>query len=259
VKASFSITLILICLLAFVVTGQKFVEKPYDTWSREQAIGLLSDSSWARTYQNLSAAASSDMREAARSQSDTRLSGQERSRSDRVGGMPPVYARLHSALPVRQALARLNQIAANYDKMDEKGKEQFNETAKRLLECSICQTHYVVTILQAPNPTGQFVEEAIFQGMTFEQMKENIWLEDDAGKRRALAQFMPPQKRGDGAVFFFERNDDKGNPFLSDSSKELNVVFNNNFFVASNRFAPLIPRRFDFKVSKMKIGDKLMF
>lgn len=249
----------LLLILAFTISinAQKFLDKPFTTWSQENSRELLTESPWAKMYQNMSAAAGADMREAARSQSDNRLSGQERGRSERSGGTPPVIARLHSAAPIRQALARLNQIASGYDKMDAGKKAAFDESAKRLLECAICQTHYVVTLTQAPNSSGQGVEEAIFEGMNVDQMKGNIWLEDEKGKKRELVQFIAPQKRGDSAVFFFARKDEKGEELIVEASKEINVVFNNNFLTPSNRFAALIPRRFEFNVSKMKFGGTL--
>ncbi|MEQ1765449.1 MAG: hypothetical protein ABL984_20135 [Pyrinomonadaceae bacterium] len=246
-------------LFATSVQAQKFLDKPFTSWSRENAMDVITASPWAKIYQNMSASASADMREAARSQSDNRLSGQERGRSERSGGTAPVIARLHSATPIRQALVRLNQLASGYDKMDTQQKVAFDEKAKGLLECAICQSHYVVTMTQAPNTSGQSVEEAIFQGMTFEQMKGNIWIEDEQGRKRELVQFIAPQKRGDSAVFFFPRKDDSGQVLFSESSKEVNVVFNNNFLVTSNRFSSLVPRRYEFMVSKMKFGDTAAF
>lgn len=246
-------------LFAIPIQAQKFLDKPFTSWSRENAMDVLTESPWAKMNQNMNAAASADMREAARSQSDNRLSGQERGRSERSGGVAPVIARLHSAAPIRQALARLNQIAAGYDKMNAEKKAAFDESAKRLLECPICQSHYVVTLTQAPNSSGQSVEEALFQGMTLAQMKGNIWLEDERGQKRELAQFIAPEKRGDSAVFFFPRKNEKGEELFGENSKEVNVVFNNLFLTSSsNRFAALLPRRFEFGVAKMKFGGSFV-
>lgn len=253
--------LALLSLSLFSVTlaasAQKFAEKPFTSWSRENAMEMLSDSSWARTYHNMTAAAGAAMEDAARAQSDNRLSGQERGRSERAGGTPPVYARLHSALPIRQALIRLNQIAAGYDKMDDAGKAAFDARAKGMLECGVCQTHYVVTITAAPSSTAQGVEEGIFQGMNIEQMKGNIWLETEKGAKRELVEFIAPKKGGESAVLFFARKDDQGIDLVSDANNTLSVVFNNNFLIPSNRFSPLLPRRFEFRVSKLKQGSRL--
>lgn len=248
---------LIFCAWTAPLYAQKFADKPFTSWSRENAMEMLSDSSWARTYHNISAAAGADMREAARAQGDNRLAGQERGRSERSGGTPPVYARLHSSLPIRQALARLNQIAAGYDKMDETKRIAFDQSAKTLLECGICKTHYVVTLTAAPNSTGQSVEEAVFQGMTPAQLKGNIWIETEKGTKRELVEFLPPKKAGDSAVFFFARKDAQGSELVTEDNKTFSVVFNNNFLVPSNRYSPLLPRRFEFKVSKLKHGGQL--
>lgn len=254
-------TFFLVVLLFFTISaaGQKFLDKPFTSWSRENATELITDSPWAKIHQNMAAAATADMREATRAQSDNRLSGQERGRSERSGGTAPVIARLHSAAAVRLALARLNQINAGYDKMDGAKKAAFDESLKRLLECPICQSHYVVTITQSPNSSGQSVEEAIFQGMTLDQLKGNVWLEDEKGIKRELVQFIAPEKRGDSAVFFFPRKDERGNLLFNETSKQVNVVFNNTFLTSSNRFASMVPRRFEFNYSKMKFAEFLRF
>lgn len=238
------------------------LDKPFEKWSRDDAMKLLSNSSWAQTYQSTEGAAAADAANARGSLNDNRVSGTagtERGRSEVSGGPPPVVIRLHSGLPVRHAIMRLNQIAAGYDKMDDKGKASFNESGRKLIECAICQNYYVVTLTQIPNPSGQFIEEAIFQGMTVQQMKGNIWLLNDKGERRELIQFSPPLKRGDAAVFFFARKDDKGSVFLTKDISNFSFVFSPTFLVKSNPFAYLVPRKFDFRVSKITFGENIHF
>lgn len=246
-------------LLSCVVSAQKILEKPIEKWSKDDALEVLNNSPWAQTYQSISGAAAASANEAVRSQSDNRLTGAERGRTERSGGPAPVVARLHSSLAIRLALTRLNQIAANYDKLDDKGKAKFNESARGMLECTQCQNYYVVTLTQFANATGQGVEEAIFQGLTNEQMKGNITLKNDKGESRDLAHFLPPQKRGDSAVFFFARNDASGKALIDKSNSEVIVAFDNAFFSTGNRYSHLIPRNFTFKVSKLIFADQVVF
>ena len=84
-------------------------------------------------------------------------------------------------------------------------------------------------------------------------------LKNEKGDTRDLVQFIPPQKRGDSAVFFFARKNDKGDFLLTKENTDMNFVFNANFLTTSNRFAYLLPRQFDFKVSKITVGDKVVF
>lgn len=249
------------CILVVGSTGlaQKVLEKEVDKWSKKDALEILNDSPWTRMHQSIQGAASASASEALRAQSDNRLAGAERGSSARTGAPPPVLMRLYSGLPIRLALTRLNQIGSDYDKMNDENKAKFNADGKKMLDCAICQNYYVVTLMQVPNPSGQSVEEAIFQGMTTEQMKGNIWLKNDKGEIRELAQFIAPQKRGDSATFFFPRKNDKGEVLLTKDNSDLSFVFNANFLTANNRFAYLLPRQFDFKVSKITRGDVVVF
>jgi hypothetical protein len=255
----FSFSAALLLLVSVVPAQKALLEKPIEKWSQKEAMEILNDSAWARTYQSVQGAANAAASEALRAQSDNSLRGSERSRTERSGAPAPVIMRLHSGLPIRLALVRLNQLGAGYDKMSDDDKMKFNEGAKKLLDCAICQNYYVVTLTLMSNPTGQTVEEAIFQGMTLEQLKENVWLKNDKGVTRPLIQFVAPQKRGDSAVFFFARKDDKGDVFLTKENTDLSFVFNGNFFNSSNRFAAFLPRQFDFKLSKITVGDNLVF
>jgi hypothetical protein len=246
-------------LLVTPAFGQKILEKPVDQWTQSEAMEVLNNSSWSRTHQSNEGAAAASASASLREQSDNRLSGSERGRTERSGGPSPIVMRLHSGLPIRLALTRLNQIAARYDKMDDKAKAKFNDAGRKLLDCAPCQTYYVITLTQFPNPSGEFVEEAIFEGMSVDLMKKNVRLRNEKGEVRELAHFIPPAKRGDSAVFFFSRNDEQGKPFLSKGNTDLSFVFDSNFLTKSNRFAYLIPRQFDFKVSKITVGDNVVF
>ncbi len=250
--------LVLFVMCSSLVQGQKVLEKPIEKWSQKDALEVLNNSAWAQTYQSVTGAAAAAQSDALRNQSDNRVLGSERSRSERAGAPPPVVIRLHSALSIRMALTRLNQIGANYDKMDDKAKAQFNEQARKLLECAQCLNYYVITLTQSPNATGQSVEEAIFQGMTLEQMKGNVTLKNEKGEVRDLVHFIPPSKRGESAVFFFPRKNDKGDILIGKENSELIVAFDNAFFSQGNRYSHLIPRSFNFKVSKLIWADQLV-
>lgn len=252
---------VFVCCLAGTAFAQKSWEKPLEKWSKDDAIKILSASPWAQTYQSTAGASGAAQQQISREQNQNVYSGGSNPRSvARNFGPPPVVIRLHSALPVRQALTRLQQLSANYDKMDEKQKAQFNASSKAFLDCAICQKYYVITLTQFPDSSGQVIDEGIFQSMTLKDLKGNVWLVNEKGEQRELFQFTPPKGRGDSAVFFFARKDDKGNLFLTPESKEFKLVFKNEFLTSgSNRYAGLVPRNFEFKVSKMTLGEKVEF
>lgn len=259
-KKSILISLVWLSCLTCTISAQKVLEKPFQKWSKDEAIKILSDSSWARTYQSNEGTSVAAAQQVAREQNQTASSGGSNPRSvGRNFGPPPVVIRLHSALPIRQAMIRMQQLSAGYDKMDEKKKADFDAGTKAFLSCAICQNYYVITLTQFPDSSGQGVEEGIFEKMALEDMKGNVSLVNEKGERRELVQFTPPKGRGDSAVFFFARKDDSGNSFLTPQNKDFKFVFKNDFLTNKNRYAYLVPRNFEFKVSKMMIGDNLEF
>lgn len=259
-KKSLLITFICLNLLSGIVSAQKTVEKPFQKWSKDDAIKLLSESSWARTYQSTEGSSGAAALQVAREQNQSVNSGGSNPRSvARNFGPPPVVMRLHSGLPIRQAMIRMQQITAGYDKMDDKKKADFDAEAKNFLSCAICQNYYVVTLTQFPNSSGQGIEEGIFERMTLKDMKGNVWLVNDKGEERELVQFTPPKGRGDSAVFFFARKDANGNAFLTSQNKDFKFVFKNDFLTSKNPYAGLVPRNFEFKVAKLMVGENIEF
>jgi len=167
--------------------------------------------------------------------------------------------RLHSGLPIRQAIVRLRQIQAGYDKMDETQRTEFDKTTAGMLNCVICQKFYVITMTRFLDSTRQSVEEGVFQRMGFEQLKGNMWLLNEKGERRELVQFNAPKNASDMAVLYFARLDDKGNPFLTAESKKFQFVFDGAFLNSSNPYASWLPRHLEFDVTKIRDGDKVVF
>lgn len=241
--------------------GQKMLEKPHSTWGKEDTLKLITDSAWAKPYQSTKGSAIASQVQIAREQAQTSSSGGSNPRSvGRDFGPPPVTMRLHSAYPVRQAIVRLRQIEAGYDKMSDADRAAFDASQQKFLECAICKDYYVITLVKAVDSSGRLADEGLFQGMTYEQLKGSVKLVNDKGEERELAQFNGPKNSRDQAVFYFKRTDAAGVPLLTRESKEVTFVFGADLIDEKrNRFAIYIPRTFEFKISKLMLGDKLMF
>ncbi|HEX8288063.1 MAG TPA: hypothetical protein VF556_08710 [Pyrinomonadaceae bacterium] len=251
---------VLICSLTITINAQKTLEKPYQKWSKSDAMKILTASAWAQTYQSPEASALAAQQEIRREQGQTATRGGNDPKSTpRDFGQPPVVIRLHSALPVRQALVRIRQIESGYDKMDEKQRADFDKSSRGFLDCAICKNFYVITLTKFIDSSGQYVDEGIFQRMEFEQLKNNVWLVNEKGERRNLIQFNPPKTAADMAVFYFARVDDKGISFLTPESKKFEFVFNNGFLDSRNPYTPMLPRRFEFNVTKLIVDGNLLF
>lgn len=248
-----------LCFFTATVFAQKSWEKkPFREWSKEETLKTLNNSPWVQSYQSSEALAAADQEQIGRERADT----QRRATRGPVGRNitpAPVYIRLHSALPIRQAFVRLQQLEVGYDKWDEKKRLEFDAATKNILDCPLCQNYYIVTLTKAVNSSGQGVEEGLFQTMKLEDLKGNVWLTNEKGEKRELVEFTPPKGGRDLAVFFFARRDDKSNSLLTEQNKELKLVFNNSFLNSQNPYVGLLPRSFDFKVSRLMVDDKIEF
>jgi hypothetical protein len=256
------LSLLAVCLICVntVVFAQKTSEKPFHKWSRDEAMKILSSSPWSQTYQSIEGTSGAAGQQIGREQRQTASSGGGDPRSTaRNFGPAPVVIRLHSAIPVRQAMNRMQQLSVNYDKMDDQKKAEFDAATKGALDCAICTNFYVVTITKFKDSTSQSVEEGIFQRTTLNELKGNVWLENDKGEKTELVHFTPPKMQGDPAIFFFARKDGKGNAFLTAQNKSFKFVFSNDFLGAGNPYAILVPANFEFKVSKILVGEKIEF
>ncbi len=251
-----------VCLFSLTGTlfAQKLTEKPFQKWSKDEATKVLTDSPWVRTYQSPEGIAAISQAQAGRELRDQSIyRAPSAGANPRIMAPVPVVMRLHSGLPVRQAIVRLRQIQIGYDKMDETQRTEFDKTTAGMLNCVICQKFYVVTITRFLDSTRQSVEEGVFQRMVLEQLKGNMWLLNEKGERRELVQFNPPKSASDMAVLYFARLDDKGVPFLTPESKKFEFVFDGAFLNSSNPYAAWLPRHLEFDVSKIRAGDSVVF
>ena len=240
--------------MAATVFGQKHLEKPYQKWTKDEASKTLSSSPWTQQYR-----LSGDLPDIAQEQ-------QRRDQSSVGERVTPAYnidtsplqIRLHSALPVRQALVRLRQIQNEYDRMSDDQKKKFDESTSILLNCAICADYYVVTMMKLKTARKD-VADGLFQEMKFEDFKGKVWLANDKGGRREVAQFTPSKGAGDMAIFFFKRTDDSGKALITPENKEFKLVFDESLRDGHILFMPILPPSFEFKVAKITIDGKVEF
>src|SRR2546425_1999398 len=182
---------------------QGWQSKPYREWTKDDIIKIASDSPWAQVQQ-------------------VKVATAEEIPTDFV---PAVTIRLRSALPIRQALARLKQIDAKYDKMSDKDRATFDAKVKGLLECPACAANYIVTLgppisrHQMKNGLGTLIDSNL------SLLQKRVYLINDRGERRELIHFVAPKHVEDEATFFFARLDEKRKPLLAPDNKKLYFMF----------------------------------
>jgi len=228
------VALLLVGLGRSTVAQESWSQKDFRQWTESEVEKILTDSPWAQTR-------------------DLELAGGDTATT--VGPSLPnrraVIIRLRSALPIRQALARLRQLNNKYDKMSEKDKKALDEKNQILLECPPCADSYVIALSPA-EARGKGVP-TILMNMSEAEVKKNVRLMNDAGETRGLIHYTPPKSQGDEAVFFFERLNDQGKPLIDSNSKRLIVTFDQKIF------PQMALTKFEFEVPKMIVNGQVAF
>jgi hypothetical protein len=197
-------------------------EKPFNQWSKDEVKKILTDSIWAKT-QTVRLQRRSQVRSIAGQTESETLSGKGELTSAEDPLEYKFTLRLHSALPIRQALLRQEQLKWNYEKRSLAERKAFDaEGSKALLDCPVCADFYVLSVgFGSENSSGNDLIHQWFGSATLPLIKDYITLANDRGERRALMDFIPPKKSGDDVFFIFPRRDERGQLLFTPASKKL--------------------------------------
>jgi len=213
----------------------QFGGKPYQQWSAREAESLLANSPWAQTQVALVS----------------------------IGRLDPltetvdtaVTVRLRSALPVRQALARVNQLKDKYDRKTANERAAIDTRNKDLLECAECAEYYMVSITPGPGSRHDLPTFLSSTRTSFELVRQNVVLENEKHETRELAKFIGPKFPAGEAIFFFPRLDAKGNPLIGPASRTVIISFDPRVFDWKKSTAT----KFKFDVVRIVIDGKVAF
>ena len=254
----FAAVVVRLILLAFIsfssaAAQQGLPEKPFQQWSKEEVNKILSDSLWARTQATRIQRRGQVRSIAGQTESEGGISrkGELTSAEDPVDYR--FTLRLHSALPIRQALVRREQLNWDYDKRSEAERKAFDQQAKEmLLDCAVCADNYILSVgFSSNNTSGNDMIHQWFGGATLPALKGYIYIANERGERRDLVAFIPPKAAGDDVFFIFPRLDEKGQPLFTAADKKL-------LFRMSDSNARSITN-FAFDISKLMFDGKVGF
>lgn len=231
---------LLFCLLLVALISSKghaqFGGKPYQQWTAKEAEGLIVDSPWAQTQAGLVGVGRLDPPTAAVNTA--------------------VTITLRSALPVRQALARLRQLKNKYDKKSDRDKAAIDAKNKPLLECPECADYYVVVVRPGPGSTNALSTEVLpLNTVSLAWLKLHVEARNEKGETRELVKVVGSRFSGDEVVFYFSRLNSKGEPLISPANRTLTISIDSQVF----RWKTLRVTKFKFDVARMIVNGQVVF
>lgn len=211
-KSVLGISLVLIFLAcAFAGPGGEFWErKKYRQWSQKECAKLLENSPWAKPYQLTAVGIMNN--------------------SDRQGAsdlsQPYVnyYAQFRSALPVREAIVRQNQIAMKYDSLTPQEQQAFDKTSEAFLSGFPPDTVVVAITYSTNNRIWDMNLARYWQAQTVDVFKNSVYLYGSKGEKAAAVQYLAGQGEQRSFEFTFPRVLN-GKPILDPKDKSLNLEF----------------------------------
>jgi hypothetical protein len=213
----------------------QFGTKPYRQWTAREVEKVLYDSPWAVTEVGL---VSVGRRDPLVEVADTSIT-----------------VRLRSALPIRQAIARLHQIKEKYDQKPDNVQTNIDARDRELLECPDCADYYIVSMTVGAGSRKELPAFLSAGRSSFENVKQNVVLENDKHESRELKKFVPPTFAAGEAIFYFNRRDGNGTPLIGPNTRTVIISFDPRVF----DWKKATVTKFKFEIARMIFDGKVEF
>lgn len=229
--------LLVACALAGGVLAQKTM-KPWNEWSKKEALKILDDSPWGKTQVDTDLAEMFYSPTAA--VTDSR-------RVEQGASNQPVSLKFHirflSAKPIRQAFARMVELQQTSP------NPQLSERLRGFANAESNDWIFVAVASESNEQRVSVPVMQIFRTATTEQLKNKTYLERKDGKRLWLHEYLAPTADGMGAKFSFPRLVN-GEPFITADSGEVRFY---------SEVSEKIKINMRFKTSNMMYDSKLEY
>lgn len=237
------ISMAFVCI-AGIQSGDFWLKKDYQQWSERECRKLLEDSPWGQSYtlsQTLIEPLSTSSIEGAG----------ERGREAR----PQInyQAEFRSALPIRQAFVRLEQIRVKYDQLQPAQKEIADQKTREFLAVRFPDT---VVLHVAYSSNVQSDDRDLvrhWRSQTTETLKNSVFL-NAGGAKVPLLRYSVTQGAGRDFQLVFPR-EYKGHALIGPADKTLQLEFPHPVIRGQSGALVLIP----FKVERMMIQGKVVY
>jgi len=185
------------------LSAGSFGEAQVQKWPLSRAVEILNSSPWARH------------------ETFTRVVG---GIGSGVSGEKEIfdtfYVRFLSAQPVREAVARIQQIQYGYDQLGAEERQRFDQLIRPGLDLDVGSWVVVAVSFRSNDPNEESAARRFFQKETAETLRNKAFLSTDRFSQVPIAAYFPPREEAIGAKFIFPRTID-GVPVASKTDKKI--------------------------------------
>jgi hypothetical protein len=177
--------------------------QPVPKWSLSKAVEMLNDSPWARheTFTRVIEGVGSG------------VSGEKEI-------FDTFYVRFLSARPIREAIARIQQLEYGYDKLGEEARQRFDVLVDRGLQLDVERWIVISVGFRSNDPNEESTTRRFLEKMTAETLRNKAFLSTEQFSQIPIAAYFPPREDAVGAKFIFPRVID-GVPVVSKAAKRI--------------------------------------
>ncbi len=262
-KGSVVFALGLFLLFGSTTQGQEFWEKKqYQAWSEEECRKLLTNSPWARSHtlsqtiiQPLQAPGlNSTMGSLETARTPDPSAREDVGRARQARPELKYQAQFRSALPIRQAIARLEQIRSKYGEMTAEQKAAFDREIEVFLAKKFPDS-FVLYVSYGSNVAVDDRELAAhWQKQTTDTLKNDVFLILSGGEKIPLAAYAVSKGAGRDFQFVFPRTHE-GRPVIRSEDKAVQLEFQHPKIRDQRNSRVLI----SFKVEKMLLAGEVIY
>jgi len=231
----------LLCGMAAAQSKDFWQSKEYRQWNEKECKKLLEDSPWAQDY----------------TFSRTLIEPLQRATGERAGESKPqmsYLAQFRSALPIRQALIRLQQINNKYDQMPPEQKQEFDQRAAKLLNADFTEV-IAVHVKYGSNVAVYDRDMANYwHAQTTETQKNFAFLIGPKGQKIPPQRFTVTTGAGREFTLYFPRSSE-GKPLASAQDKTIKLDFMHPRVGDQGEARVLL----EFKIERMAINGTISY
>ena len=233
-----------ILLVAGSLCAQPFWQKKkYTSWSKDEAKKMLEDSPWSGSYAFNAMA----------------LEILQQSRADSRARETQPWIRynvqFHSALPIRQAMVRQEQIALKYDQLPPDKKQIFDQDSAKFLGATFADVVRVHVVYSSNIPDIDRDLANYWQTKNPTELQSYIYLITTGGQRVPPLRFAVAKGADRSFDLIFPRRVVDGKPILDSPDGTLSLEFPHPQISQIPAGRVLV----EFKASKMLVDGQLAY